>query len=268
MLSGPHLYKKKKNMLTYRCPHGPLPNGPIPATYTLMGTDPLPVDEDGRIFWHMFDFVDDIEKYHQVATFANAFSEWERWLYPWTFVSTSDPSKAVWKIRVARDNKIQYQNNRIKSPFNFDQNPDTIAVQWAYIKGYEWSLTMIISDKWMFDLVHGPNKIWFEGVIKHEIGHGLNVGHTQHKRKNEIMGDTYNPQGVITDDSVSALWDFHGDRLRDYSNKLPMSSRFLKEVASEVNGYKADNSHRNIIAIIIIVLVILFIIYNLWAFNT
>jgi hypothetical protein len=224
-------------MRKFHCPHETT-NPLDPAAYTNFGTEPMPVDDQGRIFWHIHNFSTDLELHHQIGLFSESFNAWERYLYPWTFVSTRYPEKAVWHIHTVDENDMTIRAGEpVKSPYSFQQNPDAIAVQYAVIPGFEWSLSMLVNDRYMFDLVHGPDKVEFFKVIVHEHGHGCGLGHTQNTNKNDIMRPVYDPNGEITEDSINGLWNYHGEHIRKTIYSLPHSKRMLQEIGDKpVNG--------------------------------
>jgi hypothetical protein len=218
------------------CPHNVF-DPKAPLAYTNFGTQRMPVDDKGRIFWHIHNFSKDLELHHQIGIFSEAFNEWERYLYPWTFVSTRFPEKAVWHIHTVDDQDMTVKHDKhLKSPFSFKENPSTIAVQYAVVKGFEWSLSMLVNDNFMFDLVHGPNKIDMFKVILHEFGHGCGLGHTQGNKANEIMRPIYDASGEITGDSVDGLWNYHRDHLKETIYSLPHSIRLLQEIGPVTAG--------------------------------
>ena len=104
-----------------------------PAAYTVMGTRKLPIDAAGKLHWHIAGFSDDLDKVQQVGVFQQAFAEYQTRLYPWVFESTSDYKKADWRIFVAKENQIKLPSGRIiRSPYNFNIQKGSIAVQWEY----------------------------------------------------------------------------------------------------------------------------------------
>ena len=222
--------------MNYTCPHNVVnPNEPL--AYTNFGTEPLPVDEHGCLYWHVHNFSSDIEIFHQIGLFANAFNNCQRYLYPWSFDSTRHADKAEWHIHTVDENDMTLKFGKpVKTPFSFAQNPDTIAVQYAKITGFEWSLSMLVNDRFMFDLTHGPNKIDYFKVILHELLHGFGLGHTQSTNQKAIMQPYYNHEGEITEDEINGLWAYHGDHIRKTIFSLPHSVRLLKEIGPITAG--------------------------------
>jgi hypothetical protein len=222
--------------MEFTCPHNTF-NPEAPLAYTNFGTEPLPIDDNGRLFWHVHNFSTDIEIFHQIGLFASAFNCCQRHLYPWSFDSTRHAEKAQWHIHTVDENDMTLKfGEMVKTPFSFAQNPSAIAVQYAVIPGFEWSLSLLVNDRYMFDLIHGPNKVEFIKVILHAMLHGFGLGHTNSTNKKAIMQPYYSPEGEITEDEIDGLWKYHGDHIRKTIFSLPHSVRLLKEIGPITAG--------------------------------
>lgn len=195
----------------------------LPQQYARFGRGQLPCDENGVIHWMFLNWGTDMDRYLQVMTIQAAFSEWAQHLFPIRFISTPHEQKAVWHVAWADDDDVINFPDGTKqdSPFKFRDNPSTIAVQYQ-----SDPLLLILSDRWDYSLdAAGPNVINLWETATHEIGHGLQLGHTNHRK--DIMYYQYILGNRISEDSVNGLYDFHGDQIRELAERLPHAKRFL-----------------------------------------
>lgn len=199
-----------------------------PSHYSIMGKHRLPVDENGFIYWTLMNFGEDMDHASQINVMWSAFQRWEKLLWPWQFQSVSNDKDVlvdVWKIYHVKSNKIQLPGKVMRSPFNFAKSPETLAVQWAYYPGFEWSLSMVINDDHEFSLNYGKKQFKFLDVITHEMGHGLRLGHSE--APGELMNPYYAEGMRITQDSIDGLMAVHGEHLKEFHH-LPRVKRFVK----------------------------------------
>lgn len=229
-------------MIRYSCERKDASRYEIPAEYTVMGKHNLPWDAGGVIDWHIHNWGEDIEPFHQVGIFAEAFNLWEQELFPCRFRSTADPEKADWQIYHAIKNKIHLKSGEvIDSPYDFIRAPEVLAVQYSYYPGSRWSLTMIVNDDHQFGVKHSGTIFAFQPVVFHEMGHGLRIGHSLTGPPNRIMAPTYNKNGVITDDERNAIRDVLGPQIKEFAVTLPNARRFMSlfaEGATELKTHK------------------------------
>lgn len=195
-----------------------------PSLYTVMGRRKLPINEQGRLYWHIMNFGQDIDPALQVGIFAKAFGDWQEHLFPWRFTSTSDPNKCDWPIFHAVKNKIHLPDQVIDSPYDFLGNPSVLAVQYEYAPGFDWSLAMIVNDDHKLGLQHEGKTFDVYKIIRHEIGHGLRLGHTN--VKGDLMYPIYDPHYTFTKDTINGLMHVHGPHLMEFA-ELDRAKRFI-----------------------------------------
>ena len=186
-----------------------------PLAYTRFG-DPLPVDENGELRWHMVNWGTDMDPYHQIGLLSNVFQKWNRYLAAFDFVSTAKDDYK-WSIMWSLDDKIHMPDGTIiDSPFSFNNNPDILAVQFP-----SPNLVCVINDNYDYSLDKpGPNVHNLAKVLLHEIGHGLRLGHTT--VKGDIMWDRYDPDAKITEDTINGLYELHKDQMIKFLRKPNM----------------------------------------------
>ena len=213
-------------MVQYSCENDSAFRERPPASYNLMGSRKLPIDSQGRLHWHIANWGEDIAPFHQVGILNMVFGDWQEHLFPWRFVSTSDYTKADWKIFFANKNEIKMPDGSVQlSPYDFLAAPNVLAVQYEYYPGFRWSLCMIVNDDHQYGLTHSNHHFDAYKVVRHEVGHGLRLGHTD--VKGDLMFPTYDPTYQITQDSISGLMAAHKEHLREYVNSLDNAKRFI-----------------------------------------
>lgn len=216
----------------------------IPSAYTVIGSNRMPIDEEGKLHWHIANWSDDLDPSHQIGIFAKVFASFQAYLYPWQFVSTSDYEKSDWKIFVAKGNHIRLPSgDLIESPFDFNDAPDAIAVQFISTPGVEHlgmplHQTMILNDSYVFALGAGPNRKDLFKIVQHEGLHGMKIGHTNYP--GDIMNPKYDSTATITVDTLNAIYDIHGDHLLEYMDKLEHSRRLMKLMNTEAPIVEQD----------------------------
>lgn len=177
---------------------------PKPQLYTTVSADPLPL-KNNRIYWHLGNFSDDMEPYHQIGILNAAFQNWRNELPFYDFRGTQYLNRSIWRIYfVAPDNYIYIDGKKaFKSPFDFQVSPKTIGCHYGWVKGYKYALHLFVNDNKFIYHTKGDGRIDMEVFCTHEIGHGLELGHTD--VEGDIMGVTYDPDATITDDSRAAI---------------------------------------------------------------
>jgi hypothetical protein len=205
--------------MIYSCNHIEA-NAYLPASYTSFGKHRLPVDTNGCISWHVMNWGRDMEPWHQIGIINNAFTDWGRYLSPfWHFKGTSQREKADWRIYFAENSTIEGK----PSPFDFKKSPGTLAVQYPYYPGFEWSLTLIINDDHNFALKSHSYDLY--KVIRHEIGHGLRLGHNN--IKGSVMWPEYQENEDFHQDDIDGLHAMHKEHMSEYRN-LDSVQRMIK----------------------------------------
>lgn len=208
--------------MNYTCSHSKLPQ-----PYTVFGKERLPVDERGRLYWHIANWGTDMDRYHQIGILNEVFQEWNRYFIPWEFMPTSDFESSQWKIYWVKNNIVTMPDGskwdtKKEGLFDFKKNKDTLAVEYA-----SPNLLCLINDDHDYSLeAPGPNAFELKSVLKHELGHGFRLGHTdpaavereKSKGKIPIMGAYYEPGATITDDEIQAIENLHGDHLREFAS--------------------------------------------------
>lgn len=187
-----------------------------PLAYTKFG-GPLPVDGNGVLKWHMANWGTDMDRFHQIGILSNVFAFWNRYLPAFEFVATAKEEEAQWKIYWALNDVIHLPDgSTMTSPYSFKNNPGTLAVQYA-----SPNLVCVINDNFDYHLDKpGPNVYELFNVLKHEIGHGLRLGHTD--APGDIMLPEYSKTNEVTQDSIDAILAFHGDHMRKFLRKPNM----------------------------------------------
>lgn len=204
-----------------------------PRGYTEFG-GPLPVDSSYTIRWHLHNFSKDLDRWHQWAIIGNAFGEWERYTWPIRFQSTSEVELAQWHIYWVDGNKIRLPDNTsVESRFDFTKHTPTLAVQYA-----SPDLVLLINDSKDYSAnTPGSNTFDLYKTILHEIGHGLGLGHTNHRDgKNDIMLPVYDPKNKITINSIRGIYDIHGKVIKRAMKELP----YIKLLHSDTQAMKSN----------------------------
>lgn len=168
----------------------------------------IPIDSDNTVYWHLLNLSNDLPHMDQIDIFRSVFEEWNYELWPIRFRSTSDPDKAYFKIAyVSEDGMVRYNGIEFKSPYPFDQNPQSIAV-FNYNYGGKWSGWGFLNDSYFFAKMHNGDKKDLAKVLLHELGHGIQIEHTT--AEGDIMLPFYSPTNIITSDTRKALHQLYG----------------------------------------------------------
>lgn len=150
------------------------------------------------IKWHISSFTPDMQKYKVILAFSYAFQVWQRYLDPIKVESTSKPEEANIIINFASNS-----DNRL--PVQFEQG--VLAYAYAPVNN---KTDMWFNEEYDWGSMHSNDKIDLKKVAVHEIGHALNIGHTEVEQ--DIMYPTYNPTNDIniTTDSIQAIQYLYG----------------------------------------------------------
>ena len=187
-----------------------------PLAYTRFG-DPLPVDENGELRWHIANWGTDMARFEQIGIINNAFQWWNRYMPAFDFISTEKRQEAKWIIYWAKDDIITFPDgSKMDSPFSFTQNPGVLAVQYA-----SPNLVCVINDDYDYSLnTPGPNVFDLLGVLKHEFGHGMGFGHSPNP--DSIMGAIYKKGNGMTPDDIQGILDVQGPLMMKFLRKPNM----------------------------------------------
>ena len=203
-----------------------------PAAYSVLSEAPVPFDDNAELYWHIHNFGRDMEPFHQVGIFDKAFGDWERNMFPCRFISTADPKKAKWHIYHANDNIIDLPNgDTMDSPYDFNKAPGVLAVQYTF-GNHKYSGWMVVNDDHQYGLTHSGHAFDVYMVIRHEIGHGLHIGHG--KIPEGIMFGTYNPNADFIEDTLKAIDHTVGPTIRKFVKTVPQAKRFIKHYVQTV----------------------------------
>lgn len=206
----------------------------LPQAYTTFG-EALPIDENDELRWHMANWGTDMDRYHQLGILANAFGEWQQYLFPWRFIGTANPKEAEWLIFWAKDNMINMPDGSSRrSEFDFKKNPNVLAVQYGSPQ-----LVMIINDDHNYSLdAAGPSSYDLYTVILHELAHGLRLGHT--KAPKDIMNESYDRNNKITIDSIEGVQAGQDEKLRRSAVNNPIAKRFIARYVEGLGERESD----------------------------
>jgi hypothetical protein len=179
-----------------------------PPEYKVLSGRQLPW-QDGTLKWGLGNWTKDMEKHHQVSIFKDVFADLNYELWPLRYISTDDISQAVHKIFFVHDDDHVYinGNKQFRSPFLFSESKSTIAVQYTYAPGFEYSLHMFVADHHFFTLKEKENSFVLSKVILHEALHGLGLDHFNFP--GDIMNPYYQVENRFTQDSRDGLNKIH-----------------------------------------------------------
>lgn len=155
----------------------------------------LPV-KDGVIRWHINNFTDKLPKHKTILAVEKAFHTWEQALHPIRFETTSDHEQAQIKISFTPTDHDRFDNGKykIRCGVKFDGPGGVLAH--AYFASPELHLDE--SEDWSEAGIH------LLSVLIHEIGHNLNIGHSEVKEA--IMYPTYTgPKTTLHADDIRAV---------------------------------------------------------------
>lgn len=205
-----------------------------PAAYSVLGREdyPIPWDHNAEIYWHIHNWSQDMEPYHQVGIIDKAFGEWERRMFPTRTLSTADPTKAKIHIYNSMDNVIKLPNgDSMDSPYDFKIAPGVIAVAYAF-SGSKYDGWVVVNDDHQFAISKQGHGFDLFSVLSHEFGHLWKIGHS--KVLKSIMGPTYSKDAMFTEDEDNAIDYIHGDQLRGFVKTVPQAKRFIKHYVQTV----------------------------------
>jgi len=162
-----------------------------------------------EIYWHLIDKTLDMEGVKVIEAFRKAFAEWQPFMTPILFESTSDRALAHIQINFAHDGDPD-----LPEPFGPEE---VLAYAYFPIENFS-SMWFDESENW--GEMASATRIDLFKVAVHELGHSLGVGHTD--VSGDIMEPFYDPSNpvVITGDSSAAINSLYGD----YQNSLESTS--------------------------------------------
>lgn len=163
-----------------------------------------------EIFWHLADKTPDMEGVKVIKAFVRAFAEWQPFLHPIVFTSTSEKEKANIVINFAHDGDAD-----LPEPFG-----SAAVLAYAYFPVDNYS-EMWFDESESWGSMSSSTRIDLFKVAVHELGHSLGLGHTDAKK--DIMLPFYDPDTMvkITPDSSAAIDLLYGEFQRELDT-LPL----------------------------------------------
>lgn len=163
-------------------------------------------DKNGELFWHINTFTDDVPKQLMVLMLKDIIEEINYHIFPLRLMSTEHKERAYIQMYFTANNKPDWPQP--KQPFN----PDELAVAY-YLDG-----ELFFNDDYLFMLKAETGSFWIKPIGIHEVLHLLGVGHTDVEP--DLMYPTYNPGGVITADTISAIHMLYGEQMEKFNKPV------------------------------------------------
>lgn len=183
-----------------------------PANYSLLSKGKFPEPNNGVYFWHLQNFTKDMDKYQVILSFEKAMNLWQRAMdiiepvgnYI-TFQGTPDISKAhfIFSFGEGVHQFSDSENNRIVCPFNFDGSGKVLAHAWSKCESNPYGGQLHLDESEDWSNIHAFDKTELLTVILHEIGHILDLAHSDDVKS--LMYPQYNGPKSISPDDVSGL---------------------------------------------------------------
>ncbi len=189
-----------------------------PQNYSTIVGNSILKPVNNKFYWHVYNFTPDMPKYKVILAFTQAFQEWQVHFNPIQFVPTDDPNLAHIHIKFGN-------NNTPDLPVKFSNN--TLAYAYAPIEPHTG--IMWLNEDVTWSDMSKPDHILLKVVFMHELGHLFNFGHTDYPH--DIMQPEYNPNNLITNDSVTLLRTLYADYINPY---ISYKELILKIFSSDI----------------------------------
>lgn len=179
---------------------------------------------DGVFYWHINNFTPDMDKHSIVLAVRKAFDIWQTALHPLRFESTDDWRKAHIRITFAGGNHDGYDNGHYKLNCKVSFDGESGVLAHAYFADPELHLDE--AEKWTE--CGKPGSVHLLSVLIHEIGHNLNIGHSN--VKDAIMYPSYNgPKTELHNDDIRAVHEIYKQDRKQICDRLGIDYYTVKQ---------------------------------------
>lgn len=164
-----------------------------PEQYSTINSNKVIYPINNTIYWHIESFTEQLPKHKTVLALELAFKDWQEHFYPIKFQPTENILEAQIVIRFRKNG-----DKDLPTPFT------TGVLAYAYApSNHKYSSDLFMNADLKWTDMNKPQHYSLKVVFQHELGHCFNIGHTDAKQ--DIMYPTYNPNNIITNDSISAV---------------------------------------------------------------
>lgn len=158
---------------------------------------------NNKFYWHIDEnnLSSDMEKFKIIYAFSQAFLKWQPNLNPITFEPTSNINQAQIVIRFM-------VNGNPDLPEAFDDG----VLAYAYapnLESLDYRADMYLNDEYEWNDILTDDSIVLFNVVVHELGHTLNLGHSNNIK--DIMYPYYQPTAevTITKDTAVGIYNLY-----------------------------------------------------------
>jgi predicted Zn-dependent protease len=171
------------------------PTCPCDAIWLLSPWHPLVRDGDGFLYYKIMNYTKDMQKKQVRTAIINAFAFWNKYIGWKKFLETTDESKAY--------TKIYFMNNQSEGlPGQFGENHLAYAYSPENV-AYGWDI--FVNDEYNRSFSHiSQRKRYLKKVLIHEIGHVLNLWHSE-DIKDVMYPENQNNLSIIINAKTKSL---------------------------------------------------------------